>query len=165
MSLDEVIKIIISAGGIPCYPVLLDDKNGSYTEYEKDPEFLCRELGKKNIGCIELIPGRNDAGQLERFVNCFHDKGFVILLGTEHNTPDMIPLTCDTRDRKPLSHELQKISYAGSCVVAAHQYLHARGLAGFAGDKSITQIAKRDTFVKLGNAVIHFYLQSFKRDK
>ena len=29
MSLDEVIEIILAAGGIPCYPVLLDDKNGA----------------------------------------------------------------------------------------------------------------------------------------
>ena len=35
MSLDEVIEIIVAAGGIPCYPVLLDDKNGNYTEYEQ----------------------------------------------------------------------------------------------------------------------------------
>ena len=39
---------------------------------------------------------------LERFVEFFHDKEFVILLGTEHNAPEMIPLTCDTRDKKPL---------------------------------------------------------------
>jgi len=36
MSLEEVIEIITNAGGIPCYPVLLDDRNGNYTEYEKD---------------------------------------------------------------------------------------------------------------------------------
>jgi len=53
---------------------------------------LRQELVKKQIGCIELIPGRNDATHLERFVNFFHEKGFVVLLGTEHNAPDMIRL-------------------------------------------------------------------------
>ena len=60
------------------------------------------ELTDRNIACIELIPGRNDAGHLQRFVEFFNDRDFVILLGTEHNTPEMIPLTCDTRDKKPL---------------------------------------------------------------
>jgi hypothetical protein len=94
MNLDEVIEMIINAGGIQCYTVLLDDKNGNYTEYEKDPMQLWMKLAKKNIGCIELIPGRNEAGELERFVRFFIEKGIVILMGTEHNTPDLIPLTC-----------------------------------------------------------------------
>ncbi|MBN1790751.1 MAG: hypothetical protein JW830_09660 [Bacteroidales bacterium] len=165
MSLEEVIEIITHAGGIPCYPVLLDDRNGNYTEYEKDPEFLRQELRKYQIGCIELIPGRNDATHLEKFVNFFHDKGFVILLGTEHNAPDMIPITCDTRGRKPLSPEMQRISYEGSCVVAAHQYLKSKGLKGFLNDQSMPGTAERDSFVKLGNTVIHHFVKSFKRDQ
>ncbi len=165
MSLEEVIEIITNAGGIPCYPVLLDDRNGNYTEYEKDPEFLRQELVKKQIGCIELIPGRNDATHLERFVNFFHEKGFVVLLGTEHNAPDMIPITCDTRGKRPLSPEMQRISYEGSCVVAAHQYLKSKGLTGFLNNQGIPRTAERDSFVELGNAVIHHFIKSFKRDK
>jgi len=164
MSIDEVIAIIVDAGGIPCYPVLLDDKNGNYTEYEKNPESLWQDLRKKNIGCIELIPGRNDAVDLNKFVGFFHDKGFVILLGTEHNAPDMIPLTCDTRDRKPLTPEIQKVSYEGSCVVAAHQYLNAKGFAGFVDAAGIPQLAEREALIKLGNAVIHHFIHSFKTD-
>ena len=93
--------MIVNAGGIPCYPVLLDDKNGNYTEFERSAEDLWNELIKRNIGCIELIPGSNDASHLEKFADYFHQKGFVILLGTEHNAPDMIPLTCDTRGKYP----------------------------------------------------------------
>ncbi len=165
MSVEEVIEIITSAGGIPCYPVLLDDRNGNYTEYEKDPEFLRQELLKKQIGCIELIPGRNDATHLERFVNYFHDKGFVILMGTEHNAPDMIPITCDTRGGKPLSPEMQRISYEGSCVVATHQYLKSKDLTGFLNNQGIPRTTERDSLVKLGNAVIHHFVKSFKRDQ
>ncbi|MBK7713123.1 MAG: hypothetical protein IPJ37_20920 [Bacteroidales bacterium] len=34
LELKKIIKIIINAGGIPCYPVLLDDPNGKFTEFE-----------------------------------------------------------------------------------------------------------------------------------
>ena len=44
---------------------------------------------------------------LQRFVEFFQKKGFVILLGTEHNAPEMIPLTCDTRDKKPIEQIYQ----------------------------------------------------------
>jgi hypothetical protein len=162
MSIDEVIEIIINAGGIPCYPVLLDDKNGNYTEFEKDPDKLWKELTKRKICCIELIPGRNDAGHLERFVNFFNNKGFVILFGTEHNAPDMIPLTCDTRGNKPLSEAMKKISYEGACVVAAHQYLKAKGLPGFIDGFGLTKNSDRDAFIRLGNATIHLFLKQFK---
>jgi hypothetical protein len=156
MSLDEVTEIILAAGGIPCYPVLLDDKNGNYTEYERDPETLYKELIKRNIKCLELIPGRNDASHLQRFVEFFQNKGFVILLGTEHNAPEMIPLTCDTRDRKPLNSYISRISYEGACVVAAHQYLRAKGLPGFINEKGLPDTARKAELAKLGNAVIHY---------
>lgn len=56
LELKKIIKIIISAGGIPCYPVLLDDPNGKFTEFENDFEKLYLSLKKLGIECIELIP-------------------------------------------------------------------------------------------------------------
>jgi hypothetical protein len=156
MSLDEVIEIITSSGGIPCYPVLLDDKNGAYTEYERDPETLHRELTHRNIACIELIPGRNDAGHLQRFVEFFHQRDFVILMGTEHNAPDMIPLTCDTRDRKPLNDFIRRVAYQGACVVAAHQYLRAKGGQGFINTDGLPCLQEKASLTELGSAVIQF---------
>jgi hypothetical protein len=162
MSLDEVIEIILAAGGIPCYPVLLDDKNGAYTEYERDPEILYKELSKRNIKCLELIPGRNDASHLQRFVEFFQKKDFVILLGTEHNAPEMIPLACDTRDKKPLNSYISHISYEGACVVAAHQYLKSKGLHGFINEKGLPDTARKSELVKLGSAVIHYTNVNYK---
>jgi hypothetical protein len=162
MMLDEIMEIIVHAGGIPCYPVLLDDKNGHYTEFEKYPEMLWKTLTAQHFGCIELIPGRNDAHHLERFVDYFNKKGFILLLGTEHNTPDMIPMTCDTRGRKPISSNLKRISYEGACVVAAHQYLKACGLTGFIDNNGLPRNLEKETFVKLGNAVIRQFLKQFK---
>jgi hypothetical protein len=156
MSLEEVIEIILAAGGIPCYPVLLDDKNGTYTEYERDPETLFKELSKRNIKCLELIPGRNDASHLQRFVEYFQSRDFIILFGTEHNAPEMIPLACDTRDKKPLNSYISRISYEGACVVAAHQYLRAKGLTGFISEKGLPDTTRKSELVKLGNAVIHY---------
>ena len=159
MSIDEVIKIIVAAGGIPCYPVLLDDKAGTYTEYEGNNEKLLAELTKRNIGCIELIPGRNDAKHLANFVNFFNSKGFVISFGTEHNAPDMIPLTCDTRGKKALEADMRKISFEGACVIAAHQYLKAKDLPAFVDvTTGKTDIARKDYFVKLGKAVIEKFI-------
>ena len=85
------------------------------------------------------------------------DLCFAILLGTEHNTPDMIPLTCDTRGNKPLSAEMKRISWEGACVVAAHQYLHAKGQAGFIDPQGKPKHNERESFVELGNAVIQNY--------
>jgi hypothetical protein len=162
MSLDEVIEIIAAAGGIPCYPVLLDDKNGVYTEYERDPAILCRELTSRNIACIELIPGRNDATHLQRFVEYFNNQGFVILMGTEHNAPEMIPLTCDTRDRKPLNDFIRRVSYEGACVVAGHQYLRARSSPGFINSDGLPDLREKTFLAKLGSVVIHYTNVHFK---
>lgn len=159
MLLPEVIEIILSAGGIPCYPVLLDDKNGRFTEFESNHEQLYQELSTKGIRCIELIPGRNAASHFESFIRYFNSKGFIILLGTEHNSPDMIPLTCDTRGNVPLSEEARRISWEGACAVAAHQYLRARGGrgAGFPGPGT-----EKAALVTLGNAVIHYFINQKK---
>jgi hypothetical protein len=156
MSLDDVIEIILAAGGIPCYPVLLDDKNGNYTEYERDPAVLHQQLSRRNIRCIELIPGRNSQDHLLTFVKYFHDRDYVILFGTEHNTPDMIPLTCDTRGHKPLPGLLHEISWKGACVIAAHQYCRVRGLPGFSSGIRPSELHS------LGNAVIFHTIENYR---
>jgi hypothetical protein len=160
MSIDEVIEIIVAAGGIPCYPVLLDDKAGNYTEYEGNKEKLFEELTKRHIGCIELIPGRNDFNHLKEFVRFFNEKGFVITFGTEHNAPDMIPLTCDTRGNKPLDEELRRISFEGACVIAAHQYLRAKGLPAFVDSSGKANSTQKEYFIQLGKAVIEKFINN-----
>jgi hypothetical protein len=58
LTLDEITEIIRDAGGICCYPVLLDDKNGNYTEFEISFPRLHEELKKHHVSCIELNPGK-----------------------------------------------------------------------------------------------------------
>jgi hypothetical protein len=156
LQLEEIIRIINNAGGIPCYPVLLDNKKGDYTEFEQSPDSLLHELSQRGISCIELIPGRNDADHLESFVNFFYDHNFIILMGTEHNTPEVAPLTCNTRGRKPLSANMQRIAYEGACVVSAHQYLRAFGEQGYTITDGMPDQKRIEYLIRLGNALIHF---------
>lgn len=157
LSLDEVIALIRRAGGIPCYPVLLDDKAGNYTEFEADAEKLFEELTRRNIWSLELIPGRNDFDHLKRFVQFFHKKGFVITFGTEHNAPEMIPITVDTRGGKALDEELRLINYDGACIVAAHQYLRSKGKEGYINPDGTPKTSEKSAFIMLGRAVIEHF--------
>jgi hypothetical protein len=156
LSLEEVIELIIDAGGIPCYPVLLDDANGNFTDYEADKEKFLKELIKNDVYSIELIPGRNDYEILKDFVTFFHQKGFVITFGTEHNTPQLDPLKVSCRGGVPLDKELMQINYEGAAVIAAHQYLLSNGMVGYLDGRK-AKIADKETFVELGKAVIAYF--------
>ena len=154
LSLNEVIEIIVDAGGIPCYPVLLDNHRGEFTDYEGDYEKLYKNLTANKIYSLELIPGRNKPEILEEFVNFFNEKGFVITLGTEHNTPQLDPITVLDGNNKELSKAMQKICYEGACVIAAHEYMMAKGEEGYLDAKGAAKVNQREDFISLGNAVI-----------
>ena len=154
LSLEQVIELIIHAGGIPCYPVLLDNPKGEFTDYEGDYESLYRSLTAKNVYSLELIPGRNKPGILEEFVHFFNEKGFVITFGTEHNTPQLDPITVIGGDGKEISEAMQKIGYEGACVIAAHQCLVAKGEEGYLDGDGRAKVSRREAFISLGNAVI-----------
>lgn len=157
LSLDEVIELIVDAGGIPCYPVLLDDPKGVCTDYEADKEKLLHELVKNDIYSIELIPGRNDFHILKDFVTYFHRNGFVITFGSEHNTPQLDPMKITCRGGVELDEELKQICYEGTAVIAAHQYLVANGKEGYLSGRK-AKIAEKDYFVELGKAVINKFI-------
>ncbi len=153
----EIINIIIDAGGIPCYPVLLDDKNGHYTGFEQNQVKLAERLFELGVGCIELIPGRNKFENLSRFVSYMENRGFIILFGTEHNTPQLMPLTVKASDH-PLDTYLEKVAYEGACTVAAHQYLKSMGDEGFIDKNGLAKTSQKEEFAILGKAVIEKYL-------
>lgn len=158
LSLEQVIELIVHAGGIPCYPVLLDNPKGEFTDYEGDFESLYRSLKARNIYSVELIPGRNKPGILEPFVNFFNEKGFVITFGTEHNTPQLDPVTVYGGDSREISEAMRKIGYEGACVIAAHQYLLAKGEEGYLDAEGKAKVSRRSAFVTLGNAVIKAFV-------
>jgi hypothetical protein len=158
LALKKIIKLIIKAGGIPCYPVLLDDPAGNFTEFEADPDKLYQSLKKLGIECIELIPGRNDLSVLKNFVEFFHGKGFLIIFGTEHNTPEMIPLTVAARGAQPLDESLKRIAWEGACVIAAHQYLRADGRQGYVLPDGTHSVKQMKDLIYLGQLVIEYFL-------
>lgn len=160
LSLDEVKRVIISAGGIPCYPVLLDDPKGVCTDFEADAEKLYQMLVDRNIFSIELIPGRNDFNILKKFVQFFRSKNFLVSFGTEHNTPQLDPVKVSCRHGVELDDELNQIGYEGACIIAAHQYMVAKGEEGFLRADGSGKTAEYDAFVQLGNAVIEKFIQA-----
>ena len=164
LELKKIIKIIIKTGGIPCYPVLLDDPDGRFTEFESDPEKLYTSLKRLGIDCIELIPGRNDFTILKNFVEFFHEKGFIITFGTEHNTPAMLPMTVTTRGSIPLDATLKKIAWEGACVIAAHQYLRADGRQGYVLPDGSNSIEQRTELTNLGQLIIEYFLNIYDNE-
>lgn len=160
LEIDEIIKIILDAGGIPTYPVLLDDKEGNYTDFERDFEKLLDELTLRNIYSLELIPGRNDLNRLEEFVLFFHDRGFVLTFGTEHNTASLIPLKITARGGKELSDDMKRINFEGGCLIAAHQYLRANNEEGYLDKNGKPRLQYKEELIELGNTVIEYFLQN-----
>jgi len=158
IEIDEVISIILGAGGIPCYPALLDDKSGEFTGYEKDWDALHANLQQRNISFIELVPIRNDFEVVKGFVNFFRNKGYIITFGTEHNTPALTPLRVDTRGDVPFDYDLRKTAYESACVIAAHQYLRAKGKEGFIDADGKPSLHKKYEFIELGAAVIDRFI-------
>jgi len=131
LNLGEVTGMIVDAGGIPCYPVLLDDAKGNFTDFEKEWPKMADRLVEQGIYMVELIPGRNDFSILKKFVSYFSKRGFAVTFGSEHNTPRLDPLTITCRGGIPLDQELKETNYRGVSAIAAHQYLKAFGRNGF----------------------------------
>ncbi len=156
--IDQVKDIITNAGGIPCYPTLLDNAKGEFTEFEADKALLYDALTKRGIFCLELIPGRNNHDILKEFVEWFDSKGFVICFGTEHNTPQLDPLKVTAGGNTELDDNLKRIGYEGACVTAAHQYLRAKGETGYISDEGLPRVSEKDDFIKLGRAVIEHFI-------
>lgn len=130
---EQAFELVRDAGGIPCYPVLLDDEKGGMTPFEGDWPALVKSLRAMGVAMVELIPNRNAQPKALEFARFCRAEGFSLLLGTEHNAPDMIPVTPQCRGGVPLGEELSEIGWKGACVVAAHQERVARGEAGGTG--------------------------------
>ena len=157
LPVDRIIDFILKAGGIPCYPVLLDDADGNITDFERDKIRLAEELEAMHVFAVEFIPGRNDCRILTEYVEFFVRRGFVVLFGTEHNTPVMAPLKVSCRDNVPLPEHLREVSWRSACVVAAHQYQIAKGKTGFVEPDGFANSEQRGLLTTLGTAVIGYF--------
>jgi hypothetical protein len=155
LSLGEVKEIILASGGIPCYPLLQDDAHGNFTDFEGDKEALLKNLKEMGVGCVEMIPGRNDLQILKEYVEFFDKNGVVVTFGTEHNTPKLDPLTVSCRGGVALDDELMHIGYKGACVIAAHQYLVSKGETGFVNTDGTPNTDDKTKLEELGDKVIN----------
>lgn len=116
-------------------------------------------LISKGIYSLELIPGRNTYAVLKEFVTYFRSKNFLITFGTEHNTPQLDPMKVTCSGGIELDVELERIAYEGACIIAAHQYLVARGEEGYLDARGIAKMTKYNEFAELGNAVIEYFIE------
>ncbi len=159
---EQALRLVLELGGIPCYPTLADGAEPICT-YENPPEKLVEVLRQNRIYCAEFIPIRNKPEILERYVRMVREAGLVVLAGTEHNTPDLIPLEPRCAGGVPVPESIQAIFHEGACVVAAHQYLLACGECGYvdsggALNPGFAGLEERiDHFRQLGAAVIAGY--------
>ena len=159
LPVNKIIDFILKAGGIPCYPVLLDDAEGHITGFEKDKVKLAKELESMGVFAVEFMPGRNDCSRLTEYVEYFVLRGFIVLFGTEHNTPAMAPVKVSCRGNIPLPDSLREVAWKSACIVAAHQYQIARGRTGFIDADGFANSEQRGLLTTLGAAVIGYFEQ------
>lgn len=157
LPVEELCEIILDAGGIPTYPLLLDDAKGGFTDFEADREKLHEKLEKYGIHSVEFIPGRNALHHLEEYATYLYNKGYLVTFGTEHNTPSLDPIKVTCRGSVDLSDNLKKIAFESTAVLAAHQYLKARGENGYPEQLVQKGVQTRQEFIEIGKAVLQYY--------
>jgi hypothetical protein len=127
---DHAYQLVLALSGIPCYPTLADGAN-PICGYEDPVESLIADIKRRGIHCAELIPIRNRPEVLEQYVVAMREAGLFVTAGTEHNTPDLIPLQPHCLGSVPVPERLRAIFWEGTCVLAAHQERRRRGEPGF----------------------------------
>ncbi len=153
---DMVCQMILNQGGIPTYPFLADDNNGNFTPFEGFKEEAAKTLKERNIWSVELITTRNSLAVLEEYVSYLKSEGFVVTLGSEHNTPAMEPIELLARKKTELSAFLKETNYHGACVVAAHQYLLATEGSGYLDQDGKPKFESLENFISVGKALIEY---------
>jgi hypothetical protein len=130
IAFDEGRRFILGLDAIPVYPTLADGVL-PICGFEDPVSALIERIGGHGIHGAELIPVRNRPEVVDEYVTAFRSAGIFVLVGTEHNTQERIPVTPTCLAGVPLSDEVQRITWEGTCVVAAHQHLRRSGEAGF----------------------------------
>ena len=165
INFETAYEVILELGGIPCYPTLADGAN-PLCGYEATPEHLVSELQKRNIFMAEFIPLRNKPEVLTQYVTTLRAAGIPVCGGTEHNTLDLIAIEPFCLGGAPVPEAVQEIFWEGACVVAAHQYLTAKGECGFVNKAGQPNPAYPDAeariraFAELGARVMESYFKN-----
>jgi len=153
---DEAYAFVLAMGGMPVYPTLADGTM-PMCEFEAPAADLAQKVLARGIHATELIPIRIKSVVVDEYVQAFLDAGLVVMAGTEHNTAERIPIDPFCADG-PMSGFARRAFWEGTCVVAAHQHLVTRGLAGFvdaAGERTgrtVTELASLGARINRGEA-------------
>jgi hypothetical protein len=159
VSFEDACRLILELGGIPCYPTLADGAS-PICAFEDPAEALAERLLERNVYMAELIPGRNSRSVVDRYVEAFRRAGIVVMAGTEHNTPRMIPLPPACLGGEPFSDAAEQAFWEGTCIVVAHQHLVMSGERGFVdregrlGGDFPDHDSRRRWFAELGASLI-----------
>ena len=155
---EESMKIFLSLGGIPAYPVFADGGK-VLTHMEKNPEKLGEILRKKGFFAVEFIPPRNSMNVLRKYVKTLREMGFIVSAGTEHNSLKGGSLILNSRDSENLDEEILEIFLEGCCVIAGHQYLMKKGEEGFVNrEGERTSVSIKD-LKEIGKREINYFIR------
>jgi hypothetical protein len=137
---------VLEWDGIPAYPTLGDGAS-PVCEFEADPAALATRLGELGIHAAELIPMRNAPEVAAAYIRTFRAAGMVVTAGTEHNTPERIPLEPLARGGAPLPDDVVEVLYEGACVVAGHQAERVAGRPGYVDAEGKPGPGPRDAWI------------------
>ena len=129
LSFADAYRYVLEMDGIPTYPTLADGVS-PVCPFEDPAERLAALLLDRGIYAAELIPIRNTVACVDAYVKAFTAAGMVVMAGTEHNTPDRIPIEVACVDG-PVSDFARQAFWEATCVVAAHQYEVGQGHPGY----------------------------------
>ena len=159
---DMAYALVLALGGVPCYTILADGAS-PVGQFEDSADDLADALTARGIWCAELIPNRNAATTVERYAAALRSAGIIVLGGTEHNTLELAPMTPECKGRVPVSERVAELFWEGACVVAAHQYLSARGHTGYVDARGnlnpgfVTHDKRIADLARLGSIVIEAF--------
>lgn len=158
LTLEEAKTLFLKFGGVPIYPVLIDGAP-KLTHFEEEPLHLAKELKKLGYFAVEFIPHRNNLSVLKKYVNCLKGKGFIITVGTEHNTTENFSLKPVTKDSDKFDESLMETFWEGCCIITAHQYLKSIGEEGFVDEQGNRTVKSRKELKEIGETKIAYYLK------
>ncbi len=147
-------KSFLRQGGNTYISFLADDAQGNYTDFERDLEHVAEQLTERGFHSVEFITTRNDMNLLENYASYLHDQGFIVTLGSEHNSPSMEPIELFARNQTPLSDKLIRINYEGGVCYCSSSAFGYPGLSGYVDEQGNADRSKRGEFVKLGDELI-----------
>ncbi|RCW32529.1 PHP domain-containing protein [Marinilabilia salmonicolor] len=155
-SVETIRDLILKAKGLPTYPFLGNVLEGNCTDFENNLPVTIKKLKSRGFYSAEFITTRNTLDYLESAAQQLWNNGFLVTLGTEHNTPAMEPLVPMAKDNTPISDKLQEINVKSVCILLAHQYLIENTEEGWLDKNTgLPRLEERERFIRIGWGIIN----------